>query len=167
LFTRVGLIQGESIKVKYGELINTINEVKSRLTVDDDVTLFKIRQRYFRQNINIDHNHGGHVSPMAVIEDTAVNIAIQMAGIRQSLNPSRGLALINSLIRDRPIQGKLIEWKTKFCNDELGAIGVGYCQQFLKRQCDKILGKRGQKYELDCHKWTTYANFFDMYQHTI
>ena len=54
-----------------------------------------------------------------------------------------------------------------YSNDEVGTVGAGYWQRFLKRHSDKIVSKRGQKYELDRQKWTTYANFFDMYQHTI
>ena len=31
----------------------------------------------------------------------------------------------------------------------------------------KIVSKRGQKYALDRQNWTTYANFLNMYRHTI
>ena len=94
----------KNIKMKYRKLKNTINEVKRRMKVYDDIPVSTIRQRYFRNNINIDHNHGGHTSPLASIEVTVVKIVIQMARIRQSLNHIRGLALINSLIKDQPIQ---------------------------------------------------------------
>ena len=29
-----------------------------------------------------------------------------------------------------------------------------------------MCSRRGQKYELDCNKWTTYANFDQMFEHT-
>ena len=95
------------------------------MKVYDDIPVSTICQRYFRNNINIDHNHGGHTSPLASIEVTVVKIVIQMARIRQSLNHIRGLALINSLIKDQPIQKNLIEWKTNFSNDEVGTVGAG------------------------------------------
>lgn len=36
---------------------------------------------------------------------------------------------------------------------------------FKKRNEHKIVTKKGAKYELDRDKWTTYANFSDMYNH--
>ena len=35
----------------------------------------------------------------------------------------------------------------------------------MKRNRNKIVSKRGQKYELDRQNWTTYSNFCDMYDH--
>ena len=112
------------------------------------------------------HNVAGHVSPLSKIEPTIIEITLQMARIRQSITPSRGLLLVNSLIQNMPIQKDLIDWKRKYSNDSLGTVGKGYWDRFIKRNKDKLVSKRGQKYELNRQKWTTYANFVDMYKHT-
>ena len=59
----------------------------------------------------------------------------------------------------------MVEWKRKclFGND--GTICIGYWKAFKKRNAHLICSKRGQKYELDRDKWTTYANFVQMYDH--
>ena len=43
----------------------------------------------------------------------------------------------------------------------------GYWQNFSKRNKHKIIGKRGQKYELSCQNWTTYNNFVLIYSHMV
>ena len=37
----------------------------------------------------------------------------------------------------------------------------------MKRNKDKIVSKRGPRYELNRQKWTTYANFVHMNNHCI
>ena len=37
----------------------------------------------------------------------------------------------------------------------------------MKRHNHRLVSRRGQKYELDRQKWTTYSNFNDMYRHII
>jgi len=56
-----------------------------------------IRNIIINGKINVTHT-GGHKSPLWDIEDTIVNILIQMARIRCCLNPSTALSLINSVI---------------------------------------------------------------------
>ena len=68
-----------------------------------------IYQRAYRKQSDI-HHCPGHISPPLPIEDTVVQCIIKMAEIRQSLTPSRGLALINSLISETTIQKDLEEW---------------------------------------------------------
>ena len=36
----------------------------------------------------------------------------------------------------------------------------------MKRNGHRIVSRRGQKYELDRHNWTTYRNFRNIYEHT-
>jgi len=90
-----------------------------------------------------------------------------MARIRQCLNPSKGLQLVNSLIKGTKIQEELVEWKKRNTPDNLGALGTGYWQGFLKRNRTKLVSRRGQKYELNRQNWTTFANFRYMYSHTM
>ena len=139
---------------------------KKRKIEHVDIPLKTIQQRVFRKN-EVIHHSPGLVSPLLQIEDTVVKFVIRMAEIRQSLTPSRGLALINSLITDTPIQKELEIWKEKYSNNTSGSVGQSYWRAFLKRNAHKIISKRGQKYELDRQNWTTYANFVDMYNQCI
>lgn len=159
----------EKGKMKKNQLKEIIKKHKKKRDLEDvDVPQDTIRQRVSRKKPFVPHhNSGGHTSPLAKIDDTIVSIILMMARIRQCLSPSKGLALVNSLIENQPIQDELISWKKKYtCNDK-GSVGPGYWRCFMKRNKHKIVSKRGQKYALDRQNWTTYANFLHMYQHSI
>ena len=99
-----------------------------------------------------------------------VSIILQMCRIHQSLTPTQGLSLVNSVIHGTQIQKDLIEWKTRYSYTDGdaavdGQVGYGYWQRFRKRHDDKLVSKRGQKYELDRQSWTTYASFQSIYSH--
>ena len=157
-------------KVKFGTLKHIIERNKKKYDlVDVNVPLKTIEQRIHRNRVETVGNKccGGHKSPLLSIEDTVVDILLQMARIRQSLTPTRGLALVNSLIEDQPIQKNLIEWKEKISNNGKGTVGMSYWRKFMKRNEHKIVSRRGAKYELNRQNWTTYKNFVNMYHHTI
>ena len=72
-----------------------------------------IQQIVLCQNPVINYHHiRGYQSLLVTMDDTIVKI-VMMAQIRWCLNPSRGLALVNSLTDNQPIQQQLIEWKKK------------------------------------------------------
>ena len=110
---------------------------------------------------------GGALSPLHQIEPYIVEILISYSKLRLSPNPHECIALINSLIENTDHQKKLISWKKKHsyfgCEEDLGKIGLGYFNLFMKRHADKLTSKRGHKYELDRSNWTTYQNFKQMY----
>ena len=100
--------------VRKGFLSELITEVKKRKKIEHVYIPMKtIYQRAYRKQSDI-HHCPGHVSPLIPIEETVVQFIIKMAEIRQSLTPSRGLALINSLINEMPIQKELEDWKKGF-----------------------------------------------------
>ena len=102
--------------------------------------------RSFRKNPVIVHDHhGGLQSPLVEIDNAVVKIVLMMARIHQCLSPSKGLALVNSLIDNQPIQKKLIQWKKKYSSNESGVVGVKYWQGFMKRNKHRLVSKRGQK----------------------
>ena len=106
--------------VRKGYLSELINEVKKRRKIENiNIPLNIIYQRAYRKQSDI-HHCPGHISPLLPIEDTVVQFIIKMAEIRQSLTPSRGLALINSLISEMPIQKDLEEWKKSFQTMKVG-----------------------------------------------
>ena len=148
-------------------LVRIINEVKEKRGIIVKISPSAIRRRVDRKSLQCHHLAGGQVSPLAKIEPTILGIIIQMARMRQCLTPSRGLSLINSLIKDTPIQGELVAWKATNTPNTSGVVGRGYWRSFLKRNKNKIVSKRGQKYELNRQNWTTYANFVHMYNSII
>ncbi len=103
---------------------------------------------------------------MLSIEPIVVEIILQMAGIQPCLCPSKGLQLVNSLIKDTEIQKELIEWKKRNTLNDNGTLGLGYWRFFFRRNRAKIVSKRDQKYELNWQK-TTYSNFVNIYSHTV
>ena len=151
-------------RIPKGTLNNIIKEVCDKRNLKETILPNGIRQRFYRKKLTIRHKPG-QISPLDRIEPTIIRIILQMARIRQSISPSRGLRLINSLIDNMPIQEELIEWKRKYSNDTLGTVGIGYWNRFIRRHKDKLVTKRGQKYELNRQNWTTYTNFVNMYSH--
>ena len=107
----------------------------------------------------------GPSSPLLKYEPEFVAVITQMARMRMALSPSECISLINSLIDRKQAQCDLISFKKKFKFGEEGRVGYGYWKLFKKRNEHLICTKRGQKYALDRDKWTTYANFCDMYTH--
>ena len=156
-------------KLKRGQLKHLIEKHKLKRHLEDvHVPLTTIRKRVVRNKmIVMNAQNGGHTSPLASIDDVVVNIILMMARVRQCLSPSKGLSLVNSLIKDQPLQQDLINWKQKYSHGVDGKVGPAYWRAFMKRNRSRIVSKRGQKYTLDRQKWTTYANFLDMYYHCI
>ena len=112
-------------------------------------------------------NQLGTLSPLASIEIAVVGIIIQMAQIRQILAPSKGLKLVNDIIRGTNIQADLIKWNETHTSNSSGTVGKKYCRNFMRHHGDKIRSNRGQKYSLDRENWSIHANFGDMYNHYI
>ena len=54
-------------------------------------------------------------------------------------------------------------------NDKTGKnlLDHGYWNQFKQRNVHRAVNKRGQKYEIDRDKWTTYPNSPNMCDHVI
>ena len=155
-------------KAPKGVLEEIIKKHKKKRNLEDvPIKPSTIRQRVLCQSLVVNHHHsGGHQSPLVAMDDTIVKIVLVMARIRQCLNPSAGLALVNSLIQDQPIQQQLIEWKKKYSSNDSGTVVTKYWRAFMKRNKHRLVSRRGQKYELDRHNWTTYKNFRNMYEHT-
>ena len=110
-------------RVSKGSLEKLINEVKKKRNIEDNISLLAIRKRVQRNSLESRHLAGGQVSPLLKIEPVIVSIIVQMARMRQCLNPSKGLLLVNSLIRGTKIKQELIEWKQKNTPNSTGTDG--------------------------------------------
>ena len=47
----------------------------------------------------------------------------------------------------------------------MGQVGYNFWLNFKKRNADKIVKRKGEKFELERFNWTTYHNFAKMYKH--
>ena len=122
-------------KVLDGTLVKIIEDVKKKRKLPHDVQINSdtIRRRVSRGNIFIT-SHGPQ-SPLEALEEVVVELIIQMARIRQSLTPSKGLDLVNSLICGTEHQHALIEWKKKHTAhaNVSGSVGIKYWRNFMKK----------------------------------
>ena len=157
--------ESENKPVSNGTLNKIIEYVKKEKKIPHDTVIKAdtIRRRISRMRPHVLSSGG--ISPLISIEDSVVQIIIQMARIRQSLTPSKGLQLVNDMIHNTPLQTDLIKWKEKHTSNATGTLGRKYWKNFMRRHKDKIKSKRGAKYSLDRANWSTYTNFNDMYEH--
>ena len=141
---------------------------KSNFELDDT---FRFPYTTFRARIDREsYNGDGTKSPLSDIEPKLVSLISCMSNIKRSLTVTEGLMLVNDIIKGTNAQQKLIKWKTDrkiFHLDEenIGEVGVNYWKGFLKRHKHLLKGKTISQYAIDRSNFTTYLNFFDMYQH--
>jgi len=71
------------------------------------------------------------------------------------------------MITGTSYQDKLLHWKkinTSRTNpDAIKEIGYKYWLNFKRRNSNKVITTKGQKYELDRSNWTTYQNLAQIY----
>ena len=110
----------------------------------------------------------GQVSLLLNVEPQFIVIVTQMSRIGKLLTPMKAIALFNDMIDKTGFQVQQKEQKLKHTKGkkgiELGSVGCKYWLGLKKRNSDKIVTKKGEKYELDWPKWTTYHNFHQMYK---
>lgn len=95
-------------KVKNGTLKTIIDKVIQEFNLHNiEISHSSVRRRFYRKQEVCNHV-AGHISPLESIESTGIAIVIHMALICQSLCPSEGLRLVNSLIKDTEIQNELV-----------------------------------------------------------
>ena len=109
-------------------------------------------------------------SQLIFIDEKIVQLVICMNNIKRSLSVSKGLCLVNEIIIDTDMQGRLIEWK--LANniyyehaDDLGKVGRSYWNKFLKRNHYRLRTKKGRKFGCDRANYSSYLNFVDMFKH--
>ena len=102
---------------------------------------------------------------MWAVEDTLVQICIQMGKIRQPLTGPQAIKTFNPLIKNTPMQDTLREFQQiRSPNSKtLGAVGIHWWQGFKRRNTDKIVTKRGEKFVSARADWTKKSNLSQMY----
>jgi hypothetical protein len=113
------------------------------------------------------HHHGAK-SPLEEVEVALVEICIQMGKIRQPLSCTEAIALMNDMIKNTNTKQKLIEFqqsrKLGTYGFEKGKVTSGWWRGFLRRNEDKLVTKRGEKFAMNRHDWTTLPNIKQMYE---
>jgi hypothetical protein len=146
------------------------DEIKKKRNLPDsfNMTYKAVTQRIRRGNIIRKHGTTrGPTSPLADIESDIVEFAIVLARTGTPLSAGELLPLINSMINGTQYQKKLKDYKVSLGfepNDpETALAGLRYYKGFMERNHEKIVSKRGKKFEMDRSNWTTYLNFAQMY----
>ena len=164
------LLCGKGLSRGYLGII--IDDVTSKHSLDSsDISYSTIRSRgTWSNNITVNRIQGGHISPMAKVEDKLVGLIIQMTHIRYPLTPSSYLQFANNLIFRTQVGKRIINFKEKYCfmNEKEGKrlLWRNCWNLFKQRSCHLIVSKRGRKYEMDRDK-LAYRNFSDIYYHVI
>ena len=119
-------------KFPTGRLDAIIDEVKKKRKIDASISKKFVRKRICRNKVTVV-TPSGPDSPLAAIEPKILQVILAMAEIREPLQPSRCVQLINDMIQGTPSQQKLIEFKNRMnipTNVPPGCIGPGYWQKF-------------------------------------
>ena len=103
-----------------------------------DVCSFTIRKRATRSNNVIVHRmHGGHILPMAKVEDKLVGLMVQIERIRHQLTLSSYLQLAHDFTSGTQTEKDVIDFKPKYCSnkskDGERLLGRGYFKGLKKR----------------------------------
>lgn len=115
--------------------------------------------------------HPGRQSLMAPVEPKLVELVLAMAKIRRCLTVSETLGLANDLIKDTPLERKILEWKKNSLHLDTKkgdpVVGKKYRALFKKRWEHKLVSKQGQKFAMDRNNALTYSNVRQMYDDVL
>ena len=84
-----------------------------------------------------------------------------MAAARQPLTSAKGLALVNSMIKDKELGQAVKKFKEDRhqINEDTNpcTLGPKYWANFLKRNSHRLESKRGHKFAKDWAEWSKYS----------
>jgi hypothetical protein len=155
-------------RVPKGYLTNLIRQKKKDLGVSET---YYIAEKTIHTRLNVkrlEPNHPGVESPLLSAEETLVQICIAMGNCRQPLTASEGLQLMNSLIKDRELQEKLVTFKRQrrmenHLGEVVGEVGKKYWKLFMKRNAHRLVTKRGERFACNRADWSKLSYFKQMY----
>ena len=173
--------KAKGITAKPRALTQVVEKAREKYNIPSTVAISieTIRSRAKRGNCKVAHR--GTPSPMEKVEQYIVEIASQLAKMRQPISCRQGLELANSLITGNVLETDVRAWKKKHCTalsksenyDEGDAedantsdtrlLGTGYWRGFMRRHGYRIGAKRGVRFDKNRDDWCTYQNFSSMY----
>lgn len=111
--------------------------------------------------------HPGTRPPLEPIEEVICDVLLQMGKIRQPLCVTESIDLANSLIKGSEIQQVLIDFQLKHNPDlpfeRCGKVDYGWWIGFSRRHVDKLVTKRGKKFESNRADWSKEVYIKQMY----
>ena len=163
--------KGKNASHNLKEIIESFNTKHS--LPDIKINKSKIIMHAFRNNPLVVQLAGGRLSPMLGVEPQFIAIVVNMRKFCPIITDTQVFRLANSLIKEKPIENEIREWKTHnlFTNNNLwlcangATLWVGYWRGFIARNSRLIKSKRGQKFSVERLKWTTYQNYNQLYDH--
>jgi hypothetical protein len=104
---------------------------------------------------------------MERIEPMLVELYIRLGCARQPLKCKNFITMVNSVLKGTFTKKEVIAFKARYShgdkNAEAAELGKGYYYGFLKRNGQKLVSKRGEKFAANRADWSTYNNFATMY----
>ena len=163
--TEVTNRKAEKKRIAKGFLADLIKKKQIQFSVVTYISDETICSRVKRNNTN--PNHPGTRSPIEEAEAALVVIAIQMGKIRQPLTCEEGIGLMNDLIKNTSLQDAVREFQMarRLCVQEstYGTVGKCWWKAFKRRNADKVVSKRGEKFACCRGEWTKKSNLAQMY----
>ncbi len=151
--------------MEYGYLEWLINEKKKEFGINCSISRRTIINCTQRGALTTNF---GAKSLLEEVEVAFVQICIQMVKIRQPLSCTEAITLMNDMIENTSTKQKLIEFhqSRRLGTDvfEKGKVTTGWWRRFLRRNEDKLVTKRGEKFALNRSDWTTLPNIRQMYE---
>ncbi len=152
-------------RVARGFLKNLIEEKKKEHGVSRRICEDTIRRRVLRGSHHPTHR--GPKSPISDYEPTVVAMCVQMGHIRQPLNCSEGLMLMQDLIEGTTGQEALVKFQQKHkvatATFKHGTLTPNWWRAFLRRHDAEIRTKRGEKFASSRADWTKKSNICQMF----
>lgn len=158
-----------------GTLQKLIMETKKKYGLSPEVSIpaKTIRSCLHSTSKSLTPKHRGTVSPLDDLDKVLVPIIEQMANIRQPMRRCEIIELANGLLSGTELQCKLVQWKTKHApqhssgktDEQLGTIGSGYFDGFMKRYSHLSDSKKGRRFGCDRSEWSSPEYLKQMYTH--
>jgi hypothetical protein len=87
-----------------------------------------------------------------------------MGKIRQPLNCTEAIELMNNSMKDTDSQKELLKFQMQLkLGYKDGKVSNGWWKGFLCRHEHELVTKHGERFALSHHNWTTLANIKQMY----
>ena len=132
----------------------TLDKIPNKRVIENEKTITKkfVRRRIATGKIRVNTSSGPE-TPLAAVKPKILNTILSTSEIREPLNQSRCINLVNDIIKDTPSQTKLSSFKSNIKSStkktEIDKVGAKYWRGFRRRHAHLLENKKGEKFELD------------------
>ena len=156
-------------RTKRGRFDEIVAEARALRNIEKSAKKSKaaIDRRIQRRNLEFNCEAGGKSSPLTKHEDYFVEMIVKLSHGLYSITSGKGLSLINYLMKGTGIEVESNIWKLKStCAQDVTKVtstfGQGHWRGFVNRNSNRIISKRGAKFELNRKNWSAHNEFFAM-----